>query len=189
MRTPRELYHMTPIVYSCELDVCPTCDAAMKVAYVGKAKTVQTMAGQVSIAHRPKQCSDPSCVRHGIICKSAGWQQLAPCYCTYGYDVIAHIGWQRQTGCQSFQAIRDDLHHRMAISESQVRHLYHECYLPLLACHERQQWAKLTAVAEKTGLILGLDGLMPRVMSQLFSSAALRAVLILSLKISSFRIR
>lgn len=161
MRTPREFYHMKPIVYSCELDSCPTCGMPMKVAYVSGPKAVHTMTGQVSIAHRPKRCAAPSCTRQGIICKSAGWQQLAPCHGTYGYDVVAHIGWQRQTGCQSFQAIRDDLHHRMPISESQVRHLYHECYLPLLACHERQHRAKLTAVAKEGGLILSLDGLMP----------------------------
>lgn len=161
MRTPRELYHMTPIVYSCELDVCPACGAPMKVAYVSGPKTVHTMAGRVRIAHRPKQCADPSCTREGVICRSAGWQQVAPCHCTYGYDVVAHIGWQRQTGCQSFQAIRDALHHRMPISESQVRHLYHERYLPLLACHERQEVARLAAVAKESGLILSLDGLMP----------------------------
>lgn len=161
MRTPRKLYHMTPIVYSCELDVCPACGAPMNVAYVSGPKTVQTMTEAVRIAHRPKRCADPSCPRHGVICRSAGWQRVAPCHCTYGYDVVAQIGWQRQTGCQSFQAIRDDLHHRMAISESQVRHLYHERYLPLLACHERQHMTKLTAVAKESGLILSLDGLMP----------------------------
>lgn len=161
MRTPRELYHMTPIVYSCELDVCPTCGAAMKVAYVSGPKIVQTMTGPASVAHRPKRCSDPSCVRQDVVCKSAGWQQLAPCHCTYGYDVVAYIGRQHQTGCQSFQAIHDDLQHRMPISESQVRHLYHERYLPLLACRERQHLGELRTMAEKTGLILSLDGLMP----------------------------
>jgi len=25
------------------------------------------------------------------------WQQIAPMYCTYGFDVITTIGWQRQT--------------------------------------------------------------------------------------------
>ncbi len=47
------------------------------------------------------------------------------------------------------------------ISESQVRYLYHFHYLPLLACHERQHLADLATVAQTTGLILGLDGLMP----------------------------
>lgn len=161
MRTPRELYHTTPIVYSCELDVCPKCGEPLKAAYVSGVKTVQTLTGNLSIAHRPKHCSDPSCERAGVVCKSAQWQQIAPCHCTYGYDVLVHIGWQRQTGCQPFQTIHEGLQGRVQISESEVRHLYHERYLPLLACHERQHLAALTAVAEQAGLILSLDGLAP----------------------------
>jgi len=93
--------------------------------------------------------------------KSAQWQQIAPCHCTYGYDVIAYIGWQRQTGCQSFQALHEDLQTRLQISEAEVRHLYQERYLALLACHERQRMSDLTMVAERAGLILSLDGLAP----------------------------
>jgi len=93
--------------------------------------------------------------------KSAQWQQIAPCHCTYGYDVIAYIGWQRQTGCQSFQALHEDLQTRLQISEAEVRHLYQERYLALLACHERQRMSDLAVVAERAGLILSLDGLAP----------------------------
>jgi hypothetical protein len=53
------------------------------------------------------------------------------------------------------------LQSRLQISESEVRHLYHERYLPLLACHERQHLDLLRAVSEQSGLILGLDGLCP----------------------------
>ena len=42
-----------------------------------------------------------------------------------------------------------------------MRHLYHERYLPLLACHERQYLAELQAVSQQSGLILSLDGLAP----------------------------
>jgi hypothetical protein len=161
MRTPRELYHGTPIVYSCELDVCLECGEPLKVAYVSAVKTVQTLTRVLGIAHRPKRCSEPSCARHEMVYKSAKWQQVAPLYCTYGYDVIAHIGWQRQTGRQSFQALHEDLQARVQISEAEVRHLYQERYLPLLACHERLRLAELAAVADQVGLILSLDGLAP----------------------------
>jgi len=96
-----------------------------------------------------------------VLCKSAQWQQFAPRYCTYGYDVIAQIGWSRQTHYQRFEAIHDALQLQLAISESEVRHLYHERYLPLLACHERQQLEPLRAVSEQRGLLVSLDGLCP----------------------------
>jgi hypothetical protein len=82
-------------------------------------------------------------------------------HCTYGYDVIAQIGWQRQTHYERFEAIHHGLQPRLQISESEVRHLYHERYLPLLACHERQYLGELKAVSEHQGLILSLDGLAP----------------------------
>lgn len=161
MRTPREFYHGKPIVYSCELDVCPECGERLKVAYVSGAKTVQAWAGVSTVAQRPKKCMNPKCARYKVLCKSSRWQQLAPSHCTYGYDVIVQIGWQRQTGYESFQTIHGDMQTRLQISESQVRHLYNERYLPLLACHEREHLAELKAVAQETGLLLSLDGLAP----------------------------
>jgi hypothetical protein len=161
MRTSREVYSEKPIVYGFELSACPECQGPLKVAYTSGAKTVQTMAGVWTIAHQPRYCPDPACTRLDVLCQSAQWQQIAPRHCTYGYDVIAHIGWSRQTHYQRFEAIHEGLESRLQISESEVRHLYHERYLPLLACHERQHLDQLRAVSEQSGVILGLDGLCP----------------------------
>ena len=161
MRTPRELYPQKPIVYSCELNVCPQCGGPLRVTYVSGAKTVQTLVSVPTIAHRPKYCADPDCERHQVTCKSAQWQQIAPSHCTYGYDVIALIGWRRQTCNTQFHEIHSALQARLQISESQVRHLFHYRYLPLLACHERQYLGDLKAMAAQSGLLLGLDGLAP----------------------------
>jgi hypothetical protein len=90
MRAPRELYHMTPIVYSCELDVCPACGAGMKAAYIsGQDGADYDRASEYCVSS--EACSDPSCVRQDAICKPAGWQQLAPYQGTYGHHVVAYI--------------------------------------------------------------------------------------------------
>jgi hypothetical protein len=161
MRTPREYYPKKPIVYTCELDVCPECTEPMKIAYTSGAKTVQTMAGVLTISQRPKYCPRLGCERYEVKCPSAQWQQVAPSHCTYGYDVIAQIGWLRQTHHEGFGAIQAALQPRLQISEAEVRHLYHERYLPLLACHERQYVGHLKEVSAQSGLILSLDGLAP----------------------------
>lgn len=95
------------------------------------------------------------------VVRSAEWLHIAPLHCTYGYDVIATIGWQRQTQRQCFVDIFNDLIPRVKISESQVRHLYYQQYHPLLACHEREHLAQLRQVSEQSGLLLSLDGLAP----------------------------
>ncbi len=91
-------------------------------------------------------------------CRSLYPQSL---HCTYGFDVIATIGWNRQTDYHSFERIHSNLRGRMLISESQTRYLYTYCYLPLLACHERMHWDKLERASQTTGLIMALDGLAP----------------------------
>jgi hypothetical protein len=161
MRTRRELYSEKPIVYTCELDTCLQCGEPMEVAYVSGSKTVQTMTDVLTIAQRTKHCVGPECTSRPQVWKSARWQQIAPSYCTYGYDVIARIGWERQVGKASFEGLHASLASRFPISEAQVRYLYHSKYLPLLACHERQNWGRLQAVAEQLGLVLSLDGLAP----------------------------
>jgi hypothetical protein len=161
MRTPRECYSRKPIVYTFELDTCLECGGPLSAAYTSGSKTVQTMGGVMTIAHRPQYCQDLRCKRQQVLCKSAQWQQIAPRYCTYGYDVIAQIGWLRQMHYERFEAIHEALQPRLQICESEVRLLYHERYLPLLACHERQYLEELRAVSEQTGLILSTDGLAP----------------------------
>lgn len=162
MRTPREYYPKKAIVYTFEMSDCPECHGPLNAVYTSGPKAVQTMAGVLTIAHQPRCCSDPNCTRRQTVCKSAQWQQVAPRHCTYGYDVIAQIGWLRQTRYQRFEAIHKALQPRLQISESEVRHLYHERYLPLLACHERQYLDELRAISERKGLLLSLDGLCPQ---------------------------
>lgn len=161
MRTPKTLYHTTPTIYPCELIACPQChEPLVGLPYVNGRKTIQTMTEILTIAFRPKHCVNPDCPER-TRWPAATWQHLAPKGGTYGYDVIAQLGWERQKGRTRFTEVRARLTPAVQISESQVRYLYHFQYLPLLACHERQHRADLAILAQTTGLILGLDGLMP----------------------------
>jgi hypothetical protein len=96
MRTQRELYSENKIVYESEWDECPQCRQTMKPVYTSGWKTVQTMNEVVTIAQRPKHCVNAECDERNKLLRSVRWQQVAPMWCTYGYDVIAQIGWQRQ---------------------------------------------------------------------------------------------
>lgn len=161
MRTQRAFYPTKPTVYTCEIDICPTCQGRLRIAYTSGPKTVQGMNGVWTIAHQPRFCPNPECARFHLPCRSAQWEQSAPRYCTYGYDVIAQIGWLRQTYHQRFEDVHESLRTQLHLSESKVRHLYHDQYLPLLACHERQNRDQLNRLSAQSGLLLGLDGLCP----------------------------
>jgi len=129
--------------------------------YHSGRKTVQTLAMVMGLAYRPKYCGNAHCTERGKVVRAGEWLQVAPLHCTYGYDVIATIGWQRQEWRQDFGNIFTGLPAQLKISESQVRYLYYQQYHPLLACHERQHSARLQTVAEQGGLVLSLDGLAP----------------------------
>lgn len=160
-RTLRVFTPIKPTVYTCELDVCPACQGRLGVAYTSGPKTVQSMNGIGTMAHQPKLCRNRDCANFGVHCRSAQWEQSAPKHCTFGYDVIAQIGWLRQSHYQRFEDIHKSLQSRLHLSESEVRHLYHDRYLPLLACHERQNLEQLSRVSAQNGLLLSLDGLCP----------------------------
>ncbi len=161
MRTQRELYTEKRVVFECEQDECPQCGKPLGTAYTSGWKTVQTMSEVIMIAEQPKRCKNTECPGCNNLLRSARWRQIAPMWCTYGYDVITQIGWQRQNQRQTFSEIHHDLQARMLISETQVRAIYTYRYLALLACHERQQMEDLQTIAMQGGLWLSLDGLAP----------------------------
>lgn len=162
MRTAKELSPLTSTVYVCELEYCPRCHCPLsRCDYRSGDKTVQKLNGVHRILYQPKCCVNPDCEEFRTSLRSAEWLQIAPLGGTYGYDVIAMIGWQRQEFCRTFEELYVDMRKRVAISESQVRYLYHHHYLPLLACHERQHVEQLKEVSRRTGLLVSLDGLAP----------------------------
>lgn len=162
MRTQKGLYAQTSNVYKCELETCLICGSQLKQSdNLNGRKIVQTMTSTMQIGYYAKGCPIPECDGYQSWLRSAEWQQIAPLNGTYGYDVIATIGWQRQTMHQTFAEIHRRLVNRLQISETQVRYLYTYHYLPLLACHERGSWAEIKRVSSTKGLILTLDGLAP----------------------------
>ena len=159
MRTAKELSPRTSNVYVCELDHCPVCHGSLsRCNYRSGSKTVQELGGVHRVVYQPKCCVNPNCEEFRRSLRSAEWLQIAPIGGPDGYDVIAMIGWQRQEFCRTFEELYVELQKRVEISESQVRYLYHQQYLPLLACHERQHFEALKEVSGRRGLLLSVDG-------------------------------
>ena len=130
--------------------------------YLAWDKTVQTMTEVLSIASRPGYCPREACSSHTRPILSAQGQQIAPKGSVYGYDVLAQIGWLRQEGRATYNEVHGMLSPQVQISKSQVRYLYQDVYLPLLACNERQHWDELAKVSQQQGgLCISLDGLVP----------------------------
>jgi hypothetical protein len=162
MRTPKTVYPDKRIIYHPEVTVCPHCNGPLQlVNHFAWDKTVQTLDGVLSVASRPARCASATCPGATLRIRSAAAQQIALPGSSYGYDVLATIGYQRQQHA-TFAEIHTALTPTLHISAAHVRHLYQHVYLPLLACHERQQSERLATVAKQHGgLMIALDGLAP----------------------------
>jgi hypothetical protein len=164
MRTPERLYAQARIIYQPELLTCPHCgDLLVMCNYLTWDKTVQMLDGVVSVASRPGRCPKATCAGSRMRLHSAAGQRIAPAGSTYSYEVLARIGWWRQENRATYREIHTGLASQIRISESHVRYLYQQLYLPLLACHERQHQDHLAQLAKQQGgLIIALDGLAPQ---------------------------
>jgi hypothetical protein len=164
MRTPKRLYAQQRIIYQPELLTCPHCDDRLALCnYLAWDKTVQTLRGVLSVASRPSHCPHAACEGAQLRLLSAEAQGIALAGSTYGYDVLVRIGWWRQHYHATYREIHTELSTQIDISETHVRHLYQQVYLPLVACHERQHRDRLAQVAQaQGGLIIALDGLAPQ---------------------------
>ena len=164
MRTPKQLYAHERMIYQPELLTCPHCgDLLVMCNYLAWDKTVQMLDRVLSVASRPGRCPHATCVGSRMRLLSAEGQRIAPAGSTYGYDVVVRIGWWRQESRATYGEIHTALTSQVRISESHVRYLYQQVYLPLLACHERQHYDHLAQIAQQQGgLIVALDGLAPQ---------------------------
>lgn len=163
MNTPKHFQATEKYTFKCELERCPVCDSPIMISNnISGRKFVQTLNGVLRVGYRHGQCTNSECpTGYMMRWRSSQWQQLAPLHSSYGFDVIARIGWLRQHENMTFECIHQELSQRVVISEPQVRQLYYSRYLPLIACSLRSQWKELEQISEASGLILTLDGLAP----------------------------
>ena len=185
MNTPKH-FHLQQTekhTFKCELEHCPVCGHPILISNnLSGRKFVQTLTSTLRVSYRHGQCTNLKCPEYTRKWCSSQWQQLAPKHSSYGFDVIARIGWLRQNENREFEHIHQELSQFVTISESQVRHLYYYRYLPLVACLQREQWDELEQISKEFGLILSLDGLAPEggkpqlwVVQELHTGLALRS--------------
>ncbi len=144
--------------YRAELETCPQCGAPLKqCGYLSWRKTIQTLAQNLLVGSRGAYCA----AHPAAIYLSAAAARLSLPGCTYGLDVLVHIGYRRDYARWTFARIHQDLPRHIQVSERHVSQLYQD-YLALLACADRLDVDELrAAVKQYGGLILSIDGLEP----------------------------
>jgi hypothetical protein len=152
------------LTFICELEQCPKCGE--RLSSVGSTahsdKTVQTLSGEFYVVAYSRICRNPECDAYGTHFHAGGHLQVSPPYSTYGLDVIAFVGIQREREHKQFIEIEELLNQRgVQINDSSVGRLY-RLFLALVEGTWPKRRERLTAAAKQHGgLILMADGLSP----------------------------
>ena len=151
-------------IFTAELAGCPTCSKPL--TSVGNSahsiKTVQTFEGEFHVVAYSRLCSCPECQKYGHHYHAVGHLHVALPGETYGLDVVAFIGWQRDREHRRFSEIRGLLNDKgIDINERSVGRLY-RLYQALIKGRWKRARERLAqAEGEHGGLILASDGLQP----------------------------
>lgn len=152
------------LTFVCELECCPKCGE--RLSSVGSTahsdKTVQTLDGDFFVVAYSRVCQNPACDAYGTHFHAGGHLRVSPPYSTYGLDVIAFVGIQRDREHKQFAEIQGLLNERgVEINDWSVGRLY-RLFLALIEGTWPQRRERMAAVAAKHGgLILMADGLAP----------------------------
>ncbi len=127
MKTSKDLNPTKTLHCVSELEHCPVCGALLFLCgHVNGRKMVQTLQDVIKLSYQSKKCPTRNCHYHFNPVRSSEWLQIAPINGTYGYDVIASIGWERQNYKQTFGRILGNLSDKIQISDSQIRYIYYQ---------------------------------------------------------------
>jgi len=144
--------------YRPEFDKCLLCGTPLKSQrHLKWRKGVQTLKENIYVTSRGRYCPE----HPTLIYVSAEAARMTLPHKSYGLDVLARVGYHRDSKQMTMPQIREELPEHIRVSERHLRTLYQE-YQALLACADRLDVEALKEAAEKYGgLILSVDGLEP----------------------------
>ena len=176
------------LTFTAELEHCLSCGQPLRSegCSAHSAKNVQTFDGEFYVVAYSRRCLNPQCSHFGKHYRASGHLKISLPYSTYGLDVVAYIGIQREWYHRQFVEIEADLKQQgIAINDKSVGRLY-RMFLALASGTWPQCQARLEHTAEQYGgLILLVDGLAPDgegpklyVMWEALSGTPIRGVLL-----------
>ena len=153
--SPQNLFpHKPTIHFYPEVEICPLCGAKLQVLKTQSKRVVTLDIGAFTALETCLKCR---C--HDEVFGSAELRALAPDRCTFGFDVIVHVGQALFVRCLGVQEIVDELSLRnISISQSEVTFLGKKFIAYLAHAHREAQEEIRDAMQKRGGYILHVDG-------------------------------
>jgi hypothetical protein len=153
--SPPNLFPHKPTIYFYpEVEICPFCGGKLQVVKTRSKSVVTLDIGPFTALETCLKCS---C--HNKVFGSTELRALAPDRCTFGFDVIVHVGNALFIRCLSVQKIVDELSLRnISISQSEVTFLGKKFIAYLAHAHRAARDDIRDAMQKRGGYILHVDG-------------------------------
>jgi len=137
-----------------EVKFCTRCGIKLNVLKTAKRNVITMGAGAFIANETYRYCPH----HYAEIHSSEDLRRLVPFKCTYGYDVLVHVGESLYLRSMSEQAIKKELKLRaINISESEIRYLGQKFIAYLTICHQQSQMKLRLKMAQSGGYILHID--------------------------------
>jgi hypothetical protein len=145
---------MPTIHFSPELEICPLCSAKLQMQK-SRRKTVVTMDIGAFVAKE----TILQCPNDQAVFTSQQLRALSPDKCTFGFDVIVHVGMAMFVDCQNERQIMKNLAERnVFISEREIGYLGRKFIVYLALAHQESRDQLRQSMTNTGGYILHLDG-------------------------------
>jgi len=145
---------MPTINFYPETDSCPDCGLKLQVQKT-RTKNISTLGIGSFIAKETVL----QCPQDGEVLVSEELRSLAPEKCTFGFDVIVHIGEELFIKCKSHEEIMSDLAAKnISISEREISFLAKKFVVYLALAHRQSVERLRKSMEERGGYVLHIDG-------------------------------
>ena len=163
-RPKRHNPNVERLKFTAEIEKCPACNERLSTEgnTAHSAKNVQTLKGEFYVVAYSRRCPNEECGNYGKHYHAAGHLKVSLPYSTYGMDVLAFIGIQRERKHKQFieiEALLNDL--GVVINDVSVGRLYRSFLALMEGAWPKRRERLAKAVEEYGGLILKVDGLRP----------------------------
>jgi hypothetical protein len=137
-----------------EVESCPGCGRKLDVQKTWE-KTIVTMDIGAFLAKEVVF----ECPNDKTVFTSPQLRALAPARCTYGFDVIVHVGMSLFVHCRNDREIMKDLASRnIFISEREIGYLGRKFVIYLALAHRESREQLVHSMTKRGGYILHVDG-------------------------------
>jgi hypothetical protein len=161
MRKAKDNTRVPTRYYRPPITTCPRCGTPLRRRCILWRKYVITLHGRCRVFSLGYSCSRSKCTQANTIHRSSEADQLSPKGSSFGFDLIALVGWWRFWDHRTLDEIATLLEAKhLSVSRRHILNLISD-FLALLRAAQPAKIEAQRAYFQRHGMVISLDGMEP----------------------------